>query len=263
MKKCVFLLVGISIINFSCSSDDDVSATSGNYQPLGSGNYWNYDVQGTETSERDSLYVSNDTVMNGKTYRKMRVGNVPVGFFSNTLNKNFLRIDGGKVYMSGNAGLALGDFLPLDLELSDFIIFDENANPTQQLSSLTGNIEQMVEEIPLNINYVFSSESGQSYPTYTTPGGIIYNNVKSVKLKLNLKITATYLVGNFPISIPVLNPQDVVLSERFYAPNVGMIYSTTKLSYELQDFSDLPIEIPIPQSGQEIQTEILDTYNVE
>ena len=135
MKKYVFLLLGISIINFSCSSDDDVSPASNNYQPLATGNYWNYNVQGTDMSERDSLYVSNDTVISGKTYKKMRVGNVPAGFFSNTLNKNYLRADGGKVYMSGNAGLALGDFLPLDLELSDFIILDENASSTQQLSS--------------------------------------------------------------------------------------------------------------------------------
>lgn len=264
MKKYVFLIIGISAFTLSCNNDDGPSSSgSSNYQPLNPGNYWNYNVQGTNMSERDSLYVANDTVVNNKTYKKMRVGDVPSGFFSNTLNKNLLRSEGGKVYLSGNAGLSLGDFLPIDLQVTDFIILDENASSSVQLSSVNGTIEQVVQELPLNIIYKLSSETGQSYPTYTVPNGIIYNNVKSVTVRLNLKISTIFMLGSVPLTVPVLSSQDVIVSERFYAANIGMVYSTTKLSYELQDFSDFNIDIPIPQSGQEIQTEVLDTYNVD
>lgn len=263
MKKYVFMLIGLPVIILSCNSDDAVPATSSNYQPLGTGNYWNYDVQGTEMSERDSLFVSQDTVISTKSYKNMRTGNLPSGFFSLSLNNNSVRSEGGKVYMTGNAGLSLGNFLPLDLELSEFIILDENATLNQQLSTMNGSANQDVEGIPLNLTYVLTTQSGAFYPTYTTPAGLSYANVKSVQLKLNLKVSTVYQLGSLPLTVPILNAQDVVVSERFYAPNIGMIYSTTNFSYQLQDLSQFGFELPIPQSGQETQTETLSTYNVD
>jgi hypothetical protein len=78
-----------------------------------------------------------------------------------------------------------------------------------------------------------------------------------------MEITTTVVFGGFEVEVPVLNAQDVVTSQRFYAKNIGMVYSTTNLTYELQDFSEFNFELPIPQSADEIQTETLATYNVE
>ncbi|HEU0137510.1 MAG TPA: hypothetical protein VFQ50_09475, partial [Flavobacterium sp.] len=75
MKFRLLSAVLLTAIMFSCSSDDDNAPAPGadqNYMPLAQGNNWVYDVEGAEYSERDSLYVANDTTISGNTYHKMK-----------------------------------------------------------------------------------------------------------------------------------------------------------------------------------------------
>lgn len=262
MKISTYLLIGFTIFASSCSDDDGPSTSSTTYQPTGASSYWNYKVETAGTSDNDSLYVVEPTTINGNTYHKMRA-DAPVGFYSTTLSNNAIRVAEGKLYVTGTTNLDLGGIIPLDLALNDFIILDANAPSDQQLSSIAGILEQDLQGFPLKITYELRSVGGMTLPNYTTPSGIQYSNVKSVKLRLNLKITTIYDFNGFPITITLMNPQDVVVSERFYAPNIGMVYSSTRFAYELQDFSDFNIELPIPQSGEEIQLETLLTYDVD
>jgi hypothetical protein len=193
----------------------------------------------------------------------MKTRSLPFGFYSGTLDNNGIRKVNGAVLVSGNAGINLGEMLPIDLMVSDFIIFDSNAGANQQLASVDGSTVAQIETYPLNIDYTLSSTSGQVIPVYNVPGGETYNDVMSVTVKLRMKITTTVSFGGLDIDVPILSEQDVVTSQRFYAKNIGMVYSTTNLTYELQDFSQANIELPIPQSGNEVQTETLATYSVD
>ncbi len=263
MKIYTLLVACIAILLSSCSDDDSNSTFTENYQPLTVGNYWNYSVQTGNSTEKDSLYIENEITVGANIYATMRVGEVPTGFYSSTLNNNSMRYSGGKTFVTGSSNVDLGGVIPFNITLDDFIIFDANASNNQELSSLSGTVEQNIEGFPLQLSYVLRSVSGENIPTFTTPNGNQYQNVKKVSLKLNLKITTINNDFGFPITIEVLAPQDVIVSERIYAPNVGMVYSSTTFSYELQDFSQYGFELPIPQSGSEIQFESLESYNVD
>ena len=125
-KNLIFLALTITTL-FSCSSDDSSNGSPSviNYFPLTTGNYWTYDVTtaGQSITNRDSLFVANDTVIGSKTYKKMKTLTIANGFFTNTLRNNGLRKEDDAIYLTGDAGLNLGDILPIDLSVSDFIIF--------------------------------------------------------------------------------------------------------------------------------------------
>lgn len=263
MKIYTLLVICIATLLSSCSDDNSNSTFTENYQPLNVGTYWNYSVQTANSTENDSLYIENETTVGTETYANMRVGELPTGFYSSTLNNNSLRYSGGKTFVTGSSNLDLGGVIPFNITLDDFIIFDANASNNQELSLLSGTVEQNIEGFPLQLSYVLRSVAGENISTFTTPDGNQYQNVKKVSLKLNLKITTINDDLGFPITIEVLAPQDVIVSERMYAPNIGMVYSTTTFSYELQDFSQYGIELPIPQTGSEIQFETLESYNVD
>ena len=87
MKYKFSLLVTLFVlINISCSSSNPeeeiiISETPTTYMPLTNGNFWNYDVQqvnpGAINSSLgiDHLFVSNDTLIGGVTFKKMKTTN--------------------------------------------------------------------------------------------------------------------------------------------------------------------------------------------
>ncbi|MBF6609080.1 MAG: hypothetical protein ITG00_10140 [Flavobacterium sp.] len=265
MKVNTFFAVAISIFAFSCSSDDEPGSTVtlGNYMPLTDGNFWTYDVDGTQSMGRDSVYVANDTVISGTTYKKIKARPIPFGMYSGTTQNNGLRIENGKIMMTGNASVGINDMLPLGLSISNFVLLDENASANQELGSISGTSQQEIGGYPMTLNYTLKSIAGSSLPTYTTPENAVYDDVKSVTIKLNLAITATVEVLGMTMEVPVLIAQDVVTSERFYANDIGMVYAETVISYELQDFSAFDITLPIPQSDTQLQIESLQAYNID
>ncbi len=268
MKPKFILAIAFASVLFSCSSDDSNGNTSENdttYLPLKTGNFWTYDVTGETVAERDSLYISKDSVINGKNYKRFETLNQPFGFFSNSLNKNGVRVSGNSLLLSGTTGLNLGDAFPIDLTLNDFVIFKENAASGEQLSTVSGIIEQDFEGYPLKLEYTMKSTAIESLPSFTSPNGDVYTDVKKMKTTLNLKVTSTVTITGvpFPITIPIMNPQDVVVSYQYYAKNIGMVYANTTISYELQDLSSYGVTLPIPLTGSQLQEEFLDTYSID
>jgi uncharacterized membrane protein len=144
------------------------------------------------------------------------------------------------------------------------VIFNEAATNNQQLSSVSGTINQNVGNYPLVIDYTLKSIAIESLPTYTS-NGRVYSDVKRVKTILNAKITTTTTVVILgvptPFVVTILSPQDVVVSNQYYSKNIGMVYTNTLINYQL---NSLPggISLPIPSSGSQSQEEFLDVYNV-
>ncbi len=267
MKTKLFLIAFSVAILASCSSDNSSgNASTGNYLPLTDGNYWTYKVTtiGQSTINRDSLYVANDTVINTKTYKKMKTLAIPFGFYSNSLRNNGLRKENDAIYMTGNAGLNLGAVLPIDLSVSDLMIFKESATLNQQLGSVSGVINQDFQGYPLVINYTLKTTALETLPSYTSENNTVYTDIKKVNITLNLKVSTTVTVPGLPlpVSLVLLDPQDVVVSIQYYAKNIGMVYTNTLINYHLVDLSTLGVTLPIPQSGSQTQNENLDTYLV-
>ena len=266
MKTKLFSLLIIVLILSACSSDNNSSDNLNNtsYFPLNNSNYWVYNYDSTITTGRDSLYVSNDTIIDTKTYKKVKTLAQPMGFFSNSLNKNSLRMDNGAVLLKGATGFDFGVDVPLTIVLDDFIIFKESATSNTVLSSINGTLNQDVQGTPLTINYVLTSKALESLPSYTAPDGTVYSDVKKVQTTLNLKISTTVTVPNIPIpvSLVFLNTQDVLVATHYYSKNIGMFYTHTDIQYQLQDFSQFNVTLPIPSSGSDSQNEVLDIYNI-
>lgn len=94
-------------------------------------------------------------------------------------------------------------------------------------------------------------------PTFTSPDQTVYEDVKTVKTTLTLTISAEAIPGFF---VPVLSTQDVVNSTMYFAPNIGVIYTNSIVSYEL---GAIAADFGIPQSFSQTSEEILDTYVVD
>lgn len=262
MKKIYFgaavLFIGLS----SCSTSDDANnGSTSNFLPLTETSEWVYDVSlDSENIGRDSLYVNGETTINGAVYKKMNTKSTPTGFYTSILNNNSVRKSTDQLLLSGNSGLGLIDFLPISIELSDFVIFKENAANNQELSLVSGTIEQDVQNIPLKIEYKLRSFFKETLSSFTVPGKESYSNVKVIQVKANLTVSTVYLLPiiNTPITVTLLPAQDVVISTNYYAEGVGMIYSKTNIDYQLNDVPQGGINLPIPQQGSSTIEEFLD-----
>lgn len=263
MKNSLLIAIVTLVFASSCSNDDtNPTGNSENYLPLSTGNFWTYDVEG-QTQGRDSLYVANDTVIGGSTFKKMKTQFLPFGFYTNSLANNGLKVSGSKINLSGGLNFDLGTQLPLNLSVSNFTILDESAQGNTPLSTTSGSFNQTFETFPLTFEYTLKSVADGNLPTFTSPNGMTYNDVKKTKIILTLKITTTTALpgSTFPITLTILEEQDVITASQYYSKNIGMVYNTTTIAYEFNP--DLADFLPIPPSGNQTQQEFLDTYDVD
>lgn len=262
MKRIYFgtliLFFGLS----SCSNDDNASNISeSTFFPLASTSSWEYDVDlDKENIGHDVLFVSGETTINGKKYQQIKSSDLPTGFYTTILNTNNLRKEGDKLLLTGTTGLGANDFLTLDISVNDFIIFKENSDSNTQLSVISGSIEESLQEIPVKIDYQLTSVFQESLSNFSVPGKQSYSNVKVIKLIANLKVSTVYIVPviNTPLTITILEPQDVVISTQYYAEGIGMIYAKTQINYNVSDFSQFGLELPIPQTNSSTIEEFLE-----
>lgn len=257
-------MTGILLI--SCSKDDATPENSSSEftdaLPLKTGNYWTYDVNGNATT-RDSLYISGDTLINTISYKKFKnKNNVSTGFFCTSVNNNGVRKNGGKLLLSGDFSLGQGQTLPvgLDLNLSDFEIFNESAVKDLVLSEKSGTFNQDYNGTPLKIEYTLKSIAGENFTSFTAPDNKVYPNVKSTKVVLRLKVTTTQTIAGFPITVTVLQPQDVIVSTQYLSKNIGVVYTKTVTGYTID--AQIANNIGIPASNTQTQEEFLDVYHL-
>jgi hypothetical protein len=246
---------------FSCSSDDTSGSETKFSTPLSTGSYWTYDVVSEAGTTRDSLFIENDTTIGSNIYKKFKTkNNIANGFYSSSLRNNGVRESNGKLLLSGDLALASGQNLPinLDLTLTDFVIFNKNASNNQALNSSpkVGTINENFNGYPLTINYSLQSYAGETLSNYSTPSGLVYSNVKITKIKLNASI-ATLISG---ILIPVLANQEVLVSTQYIADGIGVVYTNTITSYNLNTLA--ASELDIPASNSQILEEFLDTHQI-
>lgn len=269
MKKIILPVLFASALFLSCSDDDSSgqntndgtptpTPVTADYIPLDNGNYWVYDVQSQTASGRDSLYISGTEVISGKTYNKFITPETPFGFFSNSLYTSGLRQDGDKLLLTGNAQFFFSQELPVNIAVSDFIIFKESAANGEVLGSVNGTLNQIVDTYNLQVNYMLSTKAKETLASYTI-GGKTYSDVKKVETVLNLKITSPFVISGVTYNATVMNTQDVVVSTQYYAKNIGVVHVETDISYNLVNVPG--VTLPVPQSFSDHQEEVLEKYS--
>ena len=264
--KNKLLLFGLSLFILSCSSDDGSPATESvtDFLPLNDDNYWLYDVtsDAQQGVGNDNLYIANDTIINNITYKKFKTQNLAYGFFSNALSNNGVRKLDDRLLLTGTATFNFSEQLPFSIDATDLVIFKESATNNQVIGTLNGTIEEEYEGYTIEFQYVLTTTAKDNMDVYTV-NGETYTNVKPMEIKLNLDAVLQYNFGGVPIPITIMPQQDVVISTQYYAENIGVVHVETNFEYHLSDFSQYPIEIPIPESVAISQEEVLTDYSVE
>lgn len=261
MKLKQLFLLGLAGFIVSCSNSDDSNENpSVSFEiPLETNNYWVYDVDFSSGTSRDSLYISNDNLINGITFKKFKTKVTPAaGFYSSSLRENGVRKDGNKLLLSGDLAVGGGQNLPVDIDLAldNFVIFQANASNNTQLDSQSGSFQQTVNYIPITVNYTLKSFAGESLDSYTTLNGDTFTNIKKIKIVITASASANLLGSNFP----VLSSQDILVSYQFVAKNVGVVFTETTFSYSIEPA--IATQLTIPATNTQNQTETLDIYAV-
>lgn len=269
MKTKLILSFLTIIILSSCSNSDNNSggqdpndAIPTTYLPLSNSNYWDYDVQqvtpGAVNSSIgiDHLFVANDTIISGTTYKKMKTTAMPNGFFSNTLRNNGVKISGSSLVATGTFSLPFpGLTTPLQIDLNNFAFFKENASFDTEISSVSGTLQQTVSGYPLDIAYTLKSVAQETLSSYNS-NGITYPNVKKTRLILNLKITTT----SSGITATLLADQPVLTLNEYFAKNIGNVYTNTLFHYDVN--SSIATQFGIPATISQTEEEFLTTYHL-
>ena len=275
MKKIVLAILSLSLVSCAVEGlEETIGENTNNTNntnnittftdalPLNTGNYWTYDVVGA-TNTRDSLYIFGDETVGAHTYKKFKNrNNIATGFYCSSLNNNNVRKDAGKLLLTGNLSLLQAMTLPtgVDLSVTDFIIFKENATNGEILSEKTGTFQQTISSLPITIEYRLRSIGGENFSSYTSPNNDVYPNVKSTKIVVSLKITSTQTIAGFPITINILPQQDVVVSTQYLSKNIGIVYTKTNTNFTLN--ATIAAQIGLPVTNSQVQEEFLDTYSV-
>jgi hypothetical protein len=253
------------LINISCSSSNPVEEiiipeTPTTYMPLKDGNYWNYDVQQVNAGAINSslgidhLYVSNDTLISGVTFKKMKTTNNANGFFSRTLKNNGVKISGSSLIATGKFSIPFpGLTTPIEINLNNFAFFKDNAPIGTEIGITSGTLQQTVNNYPLDINYTLKAVAQESLPNYSS-NNVTYNNVKKTRLLLNLKISTT----NSGVTAILLADQTVFTINEYFAKNIGNVYTNTYFHYDINP--DIATQFGVPATASETQEEFLTTY---
>lgn len=274
--KNKFTLLALAMFIISCSNDDsnnpvnpaqEVTIEEGGTTPADdpdfmndtAGNFWVYNTWSTQGNGRDSLYIANDTVISNTTYKKYKTGLPATGFYSAMMTGGAVRKADGKVMVTGNLNLNTGMGIPFNVNLENFVVYDENASANQQLSVKNETITQEMQGMQVSIAYILSSQAKEAVVNYTGVAGKTYASVNPVEIKLKMQVTVNF--NGFPF--PLLPMQDVVISTQYYTPQEGAVHITSQLQYELANLGALGIELPVPQSGNVQQQEILVNHNVQ
>lgn len=261
MKKITFLF--ITILAFSCSSDDDSTVNDSvdtvfNYFPLTQGTYWTYNNDAEQTITRDSLYIAGVEETNGITYTILGAEQPATAFMTTFLSQNKVRLTDSQFLLTGEIGAPVDGFPEITITLEDLIIFDKDAATDEVLSFLEGEIEQVINKIPVLISYELQTVEGETFNNYLS-----FTDVLSSKLIINMAITAEFEVApGIVIPINILASQDILEVTNYYANEIGLIDSETIIEYQLQDLSDFGIELPFPSEDSRTATQVIDTYNI-
>ena len=255
MKNLNLFALTLLIIFSSCSKDDstpnqvipkdDGIATS--YFPNKVNNLWTYKTENTSVNPNvigeDLLFEEKEVQMNGFTYQKMKTKSLPTGFYCGALENNALRVDGKMIKLTGDLSLNLGESVPVNFSVSDFVFFKENATPSEEFGIASGTITNTtaLPDYPLTITYILKAQEAGSLTTYTS-NDVNYTDVKKVKLILLVKVSSEIIIPN--IGVVPLNALDVnytdangyqnlLISYQYYAKSQGMIKAETTVEYHL------------------------------
>lgn len=286
MKSLYFVLL-ISIFTFSCSSDDSTDSTEmgntnvpvGDYFPVATSNSWTYSVVNTSPTNPEFDYNETDIVtINSNTTNSFTIDvNAPTDTAFGTVNSIFnsgsMTKSNTSLTYTGEVGLfsELESVSNTSATLTDFSVYDIDASDNSTLDTVSDTFTQNENfdgiEVPVTSNYTITSTKVASLNTLSV-NNISYTDVVHAKIMVNLSVVASIDLGGGIISdINILNPQNVVVIDSYFAKDIGLIKSVAVQSFTvnngfIQILGLIGITDDFATSGSVTNTQDITSYNI-
>jgi hypothetical protein len=260
IKKLAFAICLISIISCDPSDDDGNNVTNNDfsYFPLNTNNSWDYDIKIGADSSIESLTISS---VSGNEYTLTANPEPPTGIMTGILSSGTLRATSGKLIGNGTVDFGFQGLDNLTLEITDGIMYDQNASPDTELYTTSATTTQSLLTYDLDINYEVTSVQ-QANIAQMSVNGTAYTDVIHSQLLITASITTDITIVGLTQEIPLLAPQDVIVIDNYWAKDIGLIKSDSQLDYSLEDFSALGVTLPVPQSASILTEQDLTAYTI-
>lgn len=277
----ILSLLFITIGLLSCSSSDDPednnpTIITGNYFPSMQSDQWIYNVVNSSDVDPAGNFTDTDLLtvasQSGNSFSlEANNGTSPAsGTFNALLVNGTLTKTDSELTYNGTFVMPAGfeDIFNQDIVLNNLVLYDLNANNNEVLSTVSDVISEDLivgdETFPLTINYelktIYTGNSASE-----TVDGVSYSNVVKTRFVLNLSVS-TEIVVVVPTEISILDSQEVLTIDTFYAEDIGLIKADSQSGYQLSDeitaLSGPPfnIDLGFPESGTSSNVQELDSY---
>ena len=275
LKPTTLLL--FCLLLWNCSEDDTSSEDTpnetftGNFFPLTTNNEWRYEVNNTdndtnttETNE-DVLTVESES-SNGFTLTA-NDGTVAYGTMSNILTTGELTRTETTLATNGSLSLPING-LDFSIDFNNALLYDTQASLNTELSSQTDSFTQDLQGFPITITYELTSTQLENLNNLSVLN-TNYDTVTSANITLRLSVSTTVTVGGFTQTLSLIDMQDVMSVDAFYAKNVGLISADAQIGYTLNANTLTLLELAgieltnLPTSMSVTNTQELTTYTLQ
>ncbi|WP_121665312.1 hypothetical protein [Mesonia aquimarina] len=274
MKKLKLGLLAFIVTGFvACSSDDDGTSnpdpqpSTSNYFPLKTGNSWTYNnfrdlqdnstIENEETLSVENSSEENDTKIFDLSTTQPDAGGY-IGFATEVFSKANISKNQENLIADGNISFEVQGLPSFEIPIENAVVYSKYENSGTELYTSTGSFTETLQGINTDINYTITTQQEDSFDEFEA-GDTTYNDVISSSVSL---VAEVIIQNPFGGPFTILESQEVLKSTNYYAKDVGLIYSNTNFSYQL-DLSGIPLPIEIPESNTIIETQTLLSYNVD
>jgi len=276
-KPHYFVLFITLLLVSSCSDDDNISddtpnnlPITGNYFPTNLDSFWNYDVEANSNAAPNEVFSTDELMVesiNSNDFTLSANAGLPAnGTMSGILVSGTLTNLGSSLSLNGVLDLPIEftNLIDFDITLNNAVLFDINASNNTLLYSLNEQVTQDVQGFPIIIDYEVKSKSLGFYNTLAI-NNEEYTNVVVSEIILNLSATTIVDFGGFPITLNILEPQDLLVITSYYAENIGLVRAESNFNYEISAtaiaaLTNLGVDLGVPDSGSATNIQELTAY---
>lgn len=257
-------------VDNNTDDDDTNNSTETNYLALAIDNNWTYDVTiddntNPPTNSIDEITVDETTTINTNDYYGMSSSTGSTGTMTQLFDQNYFRVENNVTYIQGDFVLSLSNFGGTDITiaLDDAKLIDTSKTSGTILTSITDVTSQDVGGFILDINYTLKTIQREALTSHTV-GVVSYNDIIKSDIILTIKITTDVEVipGFPPVTVTLLDTQNLLTLNNFYANGIGLIDSDSVFTYTLEDLSAFPVTIPFPETLTINTAQEITSYNV-
>ncbi|WP_452222020.1 hypothetical protein [Lacinutrix salivirga] len=276
----------LALTCFACGSDDDGTtpqppqeSATGIYFPSALNDLWIYNVESTDENNTDNNFSETDVItVSSETDNSFELqannGTSPANGSMNAILVNGV-LTSTDTTLLYNGALELPeelvDFIDQDITLNTILLYDLNAGVNSDLSSLSDTFSETLDlngtSVPLIINYTFKTTKLGNLNALTVDG-TVYDDVIKSKLTLEMDISITVSVLGISQTISLLDTQNVLATDYYFARDIGLIKADAVQGFQLSPaflafMEGVGATIPFPTSASVTNIQELDSYVVE